>query len=181
MNFDWKSIVKNIAPGIGAALGSVGGPAGALAGKAALSLLANKFVGKPDATEQEIAQAINTASPDQLIKLKELDVEFGIEMGKRGVDLYALEVQDRSDARKQRIEIAKTGKFDWAPEFLTVVVTLGFFSFIFMVAKDPDGIPESVKELLYIMAGAIATKFGSIVDFYFGSSSSARNKDNYTK
>jgi hypothetical protein len=66
---DWKQTVRNVAPTIGTALG------GPLAGTA-VKLLADKFLGKQDATEAEVAAAIQGATSEQLIKLKEIDTEF---------------------------------------------------------------------------------------------------------
>lgn len=156
MSFDWKTIVKNIAPALGTALG---GPIGGIATK----LIADKFLGNPNASEQEIAQAINAASPDQLLKLKELDNNFAIEMGRQGVDLYALEVQDRSSARDRE----KTVK-DKTPSilaFTTLILTVGL-----IVYFSNKGFDETEKSIIFMMI-QLCTAFFM---YYYGDSNRSK-------
>lgn len=94
--FDWKSLVKTVAPVLGTALG------GPMAG-AATKFIADKFLGNPDASEKEIADALMSSSPEQLIKLKELDNTFAIEMKRLDVDVYRIDAEDRHSARNRQI------------------------------------------------------------------------------
>jgi hypothetical protein len=84
----WKDIIRSIAPTIGTALG------GPLAGTAT-KFIADKMLGKADATQEEIELAIIGASPEQLTKLKELDHQFKLEMKNLEIDVYELEYKDR--------------------------------------------------------------------------------------
>jgi hypothetical protein len=103
MSFDWKQLVKTVAPVLGTALG------GPMAG-AATKFIADKFLGNPNASEQEVVQAIQTATPDQLIKLKELDNDFKIEMRAYDSDDFKTETQGRANAYNREIEINKIPK-----------------------------------------------------------------------
>lgn len=98
MAFDWKSIVKTIAPALGTALG---GPMAGIATK----FIADKFLGNPEATEKEIAEAVFSATPDQLLKLKELDNSFNLEMKRLDVDVYNIDYLDRDSARKRQMAV----------------------------------------------------------------------------
>ena len=66
MGFDWKSLLGNVAPILGTA---IGGPFGALAGTAIKAVL-----GLPDdSDEKAMASALAKATPDQLLALQNAD------------------------------------------------------------------------------------------------------------
>lgn len=153
---DWKSIVKTVAPVLGTALG------GPMAG-AATKFIADKFLGNPDASEEEIAQALSTASPEQLIKLKELDNTFALEMKRLEVDVYRLELQDKDSARKREMEVK-----DWTPAILAYALSVGFFSVVWKLMSD-----GAVTEADQIILTTISNLFLIALTYYFGSS----NKD----
>ncbi len=88
---DWKSIVKVVAPTIATGLG---GPLAGLATKA----LSEVLLGRPDGTEDEVAQAVLGANPDQLLAIKQADQEFAKEMKRLDIDLEKTYVADTSDA-----------------------------------------------------------------------------------
>ena len=73
MEFDWKSIVKTVAPILATALG------GPLAG-AATSAISQALLGKKDGTETEIATILQTASPETLLALKKANQDFEVKM-----------------------------------------------------------------------------------------------------
>ena len=62
---DWKALVKTVAPVLGTALG---GPLGG----AATKFLTGKLLGDENASEQELADFIGGASPEQLLQIKQL-------------------------------------------------------------------------------------------------------------
>ena len=62
--FDWKALVRTVAPVIGTALG---GPIGNLAAQA----ISTVFLGTPDGTEDQIAEAVARATPEQLLALRQ--------------------------------------------------------------------------------------------------------------
>jgi hypothetical protein len=57
------------------------------------------------------------------------------------------------------------------------VILIGFFSLLFIIAFKNGGFDESVRSLLDIMIGSLGMSVGTIVNYFFGSSSSSRNKD----
>lgn len=88
-----------------------------------------------------------------------------IEMSKKVV------IEDKQDARDMYIETTKvTGKRDKAVVVLAAVIVIGFFagliSLIFVHLDKGSG----AYELLYMAFGALTMKFGTVVDFFFGSS-----------
>lgn len=78
---------------------------------------------------------------------------------------------DKSNARGREIEVVKaTGKRDYALITLAAVIVIGFFaglvSLVFVTLDKGSG----TYELLYMMFGALVTKFGTVVDYFFGAS-----------
>jgi hypothetical protein len=80
-------------------------------------------------------------------------------------------LDDKSNARGREVEVTKsTGKRDYALISLAVVIVIGFFaglvSLVFVTLDKGSG----TYELLYMMFGALIAKFGTVVDYFFGSS-----------
>lgn len=164
MAFDWKDLVKNVAPVIGAALG------GPLAG-AATRFLAEAWLGKEDATEQELAEAIVGASPEQLVKLRELDQSFKLKMRELEIDVFRLEVDDRKSAR----DLARA---DMRPQIiLSVIYTIGYFTLMYQFVTGDVVIPIQNKDLLLPLIGVMTAAQIQIMNFWFGSSSGSKAKD----
>ena len=67
----------------------------------------------------------------------------------------------------------KTDKMKW---FLVIATTLGVFGIIGLLFFQP--VPDAVENVLFAVVGTILGKWGTMVDFNFGSSSgSARKSD----
>lgn len=138
-------IVKNVAPAIAIALG---GPAAG----AAVKFLGDKFLGNPNASEEEITNAIAQATPADLIKLKELDQQFLLEQVKLKVqseqnNLQADSQQLETVNQTIRAEYASNDNFTrrWRPTwgyvmaFTWAVTFLGItFSILYSVIKAPQ-------------------------------------------
>lgn len=159
-----KSIVRTVAPAIGTAL------AGPLGGTA-VKYLADKFLGKPDASEAEVAEAIAGASPEQLIRLKELDNDFAKHMASLGVDLERIAQQDRSSAR----ELAKVN--NWPHILLSTIYTSGYFYVLNMFFTGQFNVPTTNSGLAEGLVLVLTTAQTLILQFWFGSSVGSKVKD----
>ena len=78
---------------------------------------------------------------------------------------------DKSNARGREVEVTKaTGKKDNSVTILAGVIVFGFFagliSLVFVHLDKGSG----AYELLYMAFGALTMKFGTVVDYFFGSS-----------
>jgi len=168
MSFDWKAVVKSIAPTIGTALG---GPLGGVAG-----LALSKALGVSDDSakdETAMAAAIQGANPDQLLALKKADQDFALQMQQLGFKnieaLEAIAAGDRASARDREI---KTG--DWTPKVLGITITIGFFGLLsWLLCKEP---PEKSRDILNIMMGSLGSAWIGVVSYYFGSSVGSARK-----
>jgi hypothetical protein len=161
---NWKSIVKKIAPTIGTALG------GPLAGSA-IKAISQALLRKDDADEKEIEKAISVASPEELTKLKEIDAKFKTDLKALDVDLEKIAADDRVSARRRQIETKDT-----MPNWLAVLILVGFFGVL--AALFFFDIPADQKDILNIMLGVLGSMAMGVKEYFYGSSSGSRGKDN---
>lgn len=163
MAFDWKAPLRVLAPTIATALG------GPMAG-AAVTALSNKLLGKPDGTQEEISAVIAGAKPEDLLKLKELEVEFKEHMAQLGVELDKLEVDDRKSARDRQVALK-----DWVPSALALVIVATLMTMMGLMFSRviPAANHDAFMNLLGILEGAVL----SVMNFEFGSSRGSKEKD----
>lgn len=168
MKFDWKKIVGAVAPTLATALG------GPLAG-VAVKTIASQLLGKPDATEDEVAAAVAGADPQTLIRLKELDLEFKKTMTDAGIKLEEIAAADRNSARQREA----TTHDSWTPRILAGIIVTGFLGCVYAVF---GGHVEGIKDPLVIgligtLIGYTSSKTDLVYSYYFGSSASSKAKD----
>lgn len=151
-----KKILGSVAPFLGSL---IGGPLGAAAGK----VVGNVLLGNEDASTAEIERALASASPEDLVRLREIDAEYKARMAEVGIDEQKIAAMDRDSARKREIEVK-----DIMPAVLAVLLTIGFFGVL--AALMIHSIPPTTKDVIQVMLGALGTAWISTVTYYFGSS-----------
>ncbi len=153
-----KSVVGAVAPSLGTALG---GPLGGMASKVICDVL-----GCED-NPKAIDNAIQSATPEQLLELKKAEKQFEVQMKELDVDLFALETADKQDAR------TKFSK-DWTARIIGILTVSGFMGYIFLVTLQP---PEQNSEaLINLVLGYLGGLASAIISFYFGASHSDKGE-----
>lgn len=165
MKGELLSIIRTVAPGIATALG------GPLAGMA-VRAVSQTLLGRPDGTQEEVEAIIAGASPSDLLKLKELDKHFKIEMKKLDVDLDRIEAGDRDSARKRHMVMK-----DKLPAVLAIVVIAGFFITVGYVLSGRVKLSGPDAVLIGTLVGYVSAKAEQVVSYYFGSSSGSAKKN----
>jgi hypothetical protein len=155
-------LLGQVAPTLATALG------GPLAGLA-VKTLSNVLLGNEEGSESDIAKAMQTASPDQLAAIKQIDADFKVRMAELEIDLERISASDRDSARKREISVG-----DHTPKVLAAVITLGFFGILFWMFVY--GVPKNGNEALLLMLGALQTAFTGVIAYYFGSSAGSKAK-----
>ena len=162
---DWKSIVGTVAPWIGTALG---GPLGGMAVSAVADAL-----GLSDKTEGAIKQALSGATPEQMLALKTADQTFALQMQELGFKnvetLAALAVENTKDARAMQVQTRSR-----VPAILSNVITVGFFGIL--VGMMYGQLKTTDNQSLLILLGALASAWGAVVNYFFGSSADSGRK-----
>jgi hypothetical protein len=149
-----KNLVGSVAPTLGAALG---GPLGGMASQVICDVLGCQN------NQKSIQNAINSATPEQMLELKKAEQSFELQMKELEVDVFKLEVADKQDAR---------GKFskDWTARIMGIAVVGGFMGYIFLVTLQP---PEQNSEaLINLVLGYLGGLASAVISFYFGASDS---------
>ena len=160
---DWKRLVRGVAPGLATALG------GPLWG-AAVQSISQATLGRPDASEEEVAAAVATGGAEALAKLKEAEQTFLLRMKELDIDVEKVHQSDCADARGMA---AKTGDV-WTPRLLAIGITAGFFGVLSWLLVE--GKPEAGGDALLVMLGALGGAWASVVAYYFGSSAGSAAK-----
>lgn len=174
-----KELIGTSAPVIGTLLG---GPAGGAVGG-----LISKVLGV-DNTPEAIELAL-TNNPDALLKIKELETSKELAILQAELENKRIEVasvidnrkldnekdqmflSDKQSARSRQVDSEKaTGKVDVALYAIAGVIVVAFFvsilALIFITLDKQSG----TYELLLMLFGALTTKFGTVVDYFFGAS-----------
>jgi len=157
-------LVGQVAPSIATALG------GPLAG-VAVRTLSGALFGHEEGTEQQVAEAIASATPEQLAAIKKTDADFKVRMKELDIDLERIAAGDRDSARQMQRETK-----DWLPKALAIFITFGFFGILLWMMVM--GLPKTGIEALLMMVGSLTTAFTGVMQFYFGSSAGSKEKNN---
>ena len=163
MPFDWKKIVRTIAPTIGTALG------GPMAG-IAVQAVSNAVLGKPDGTEDEISAVLLGANQETLLALKKADNDFKLRMKELEIDFEKLAYDDADSARKREMEIK-----DNMPAILAVLLVSMFG--VALYSLFTIAIPEGNKATIYTMIGSLGTLTITACAYYHGSSRGSAQKN----
>lgn len=165
----WQDKVRNIAPTIGKALGMVGGAQGAVAG-AALSALSKALLGKPDATEAEVAERVANWKPEDELVLKAAEQKFTLDLIDKAVALEQVDAGDRANARTREIST-----HDTTTRILAFLV-IGMLATA-LILLNTHAIPDSNRDAMNQFVGVLYGATGSVLSYYFGSSVGSRMKD----
>jgi hypothetical protein len=163
---DFMRIIGAVAPSLATA---VGGPIGGMAVK-----FITDAMGIPsDSSKDDIAKAINNATPDQLVALKKAENDFTVRMKELDIDLERIASGDRDSARRRESQVR-----DWMPRILAFVIVAGFMGTVFMVLL---GYVEGMKDPLMAttvgtLIGFVSAKAEQVIAYYFGSSNSSQQK-----
>jgi hypothetical protein len=164
MSFDWSSLkgaIGNVLPAIASVIGTP------LAG-GAVKTLCNALGLKDDSSPTDIEAAYQSATPEQLIRLKELDSIERIRMEE-------ISAYNTNSAREMAKEMVKAGAFDWTPRFLVMAtVSMLFILTVACLFINQDTADTTIiNNVIQTLTNLLLLGFG----YYFGSSSSSRNKD----
>ncbi len=151
-----------IAPTIATALG---GPMAGVAVKA----LAKGLWDAEDVPEDTIADTLLNSAPADLVKLKEIEAQFVADLQNAGIELERIAAEDRASARDRQVKMR-----DWTPAVLGILIIAGFFGVLSAIFYL--GLPDDGGEVLLIMVGALGAMTSQVGNFFFGSSTGSKEK-----
>src|SRR6056297_2704287 len=160
---DWKDTLVAIAPTLASALG------GPLAGLAVG--LATKALGKTEGSESDLAAAIATGDPEVLVKLKEVETQFKLELKRLDVELDKVNATDRDSARKLAISRGLQPQV-----VLSTIYTVGFVWLLWELFAGEAEVPKEHLGLANVLIGMLGAGQTQILNFFLGSSSGSKEK-----
>jgi len=163
MSFNWKSTLATVAPMIASAVGTPVAGMAVSAGLAALGITPEQ-----GNEEKQLAQAMQNATPADMLKLKEADNKFKTDMAKVGVDLEKLNQAGLDSARNMQI---KTGS--WVVPILAMFTVGGFFTVVGFILTGKVPLDST---LTGFVLGAVSSKAEQVYNFFFGSSKGSKDK-----
>lgn len=159
-----RSALARTAPELARALG---GPlAGAATEAVARAVLGDDAMAAPP---EAIEEAVRAAGPDALLALKRENNAFRVAVLEAAGAEQAIHAADRASARAR--EVARK---DWVPGCLALVVVGGFFAVLAVMLTRR--VPAGAETEFSIMLGALATMAAAVMNYYFGSSASSKEK-----
>jgi len=162
-----STILQGVSTTLATALG------GPLAG-AAVSMLGKSILGDENATEEAIAQAISGGSPEVVLKIKEADNNFKLEMEKIGYQREKLGYDNTINARAREVAIQQAGRTSWEMITIAVVSLLSLPSCLALLfLAEP---PQTAEAAILILIGTINSMVITVVGYYFGSSIGSKQK-----
>ena len=132
---------------------AVGGP---LVGSA-VEMIAGKLGVKNDPVSGE--KRLANPTPEDLVELKALEVELEAKFIDAGIDIFALENEDRQDARKHFSK-------DWTSRLIAILLVVGFICYIMVITIQPP--TENSEAVINLILGYTGGLVSAIVSFYFG-------------
>lgn len=161
-----NDFLRSIAPTVASALlGPLGGAAVAAIGE---------IIGIDKATQKDIGDAIQGGSltPEQVGKLRQLELQYQADEKERGFRYADLEFRDRDSARKAAVDGGMLGHLFWLS---VIVLALTFGTEVFVLFNGyPDSLPEMVvgRVLGFLEATSVMT-----LSYWFGTSHSSAIKN----
>ena len=168
--------VTDYAPGLAGILALVPGvgtvPAAALGAVAALG----RSLGLGSQAKPEDVLSAISADPEIRLKAMVAENDFAVKMGQQELDKLKAELADVQSARSRQVESEKaTGKRDLNLYVLAWTIILGFFILMGFLLKWP--VPEDQNGVVFMLFGALATGFGQVLQYFFGSSKGSSDKN----
>ena len=164
----WSDISKVLGPVAPIVGGLIGGPAGAGIGSVISGLLG--VANKPDA----VIDALKS-DPDALVKIKQYEIDHKYDLQKIQLETVKANLADVQDARsRQNRHEEATGKSDINLYVLAWTIVIGFFGLIGTMMYV--AIPAESNNIIYMLFGTLAAGFGSVMQYFFGSSRGSKEK-----
>jgi hypothetical protein len=164
MDFDWKALVRTVAPAVASVFGT---PAAGLGVRVLTDVLLGP--GEP-ADESKVAASLAQATPEQLLALKKADQDFATRLKELDLRLEEIDADDRRDARARAAAMQ-----DRSPVWIGAMILLvwGAVNIGLIFVAPPKADPAIVGRIL----GMIDAATLAFLYWLYGSSKGSRVKD----
>jgi hypothetical protein len=178
---DWEDVAnaaKSIAPGASAlcdVLSLIPG-VGTIAGGAKLGIKAlTAALGVSEDAKPDQVMAAIQADPQAALKILQAENDYKLEVQRISLEELKAGLADVQGARTRQVEHEKvTGKTDYNLYLLAWTIVVGFFLLMGFLLKIP--VPQDQNGVIFMLFGSLATGFGQVLGYFFGSSKSSADK-----
>lgn len=160
---EWLKKIAGYAPDIVGAIVS----GGATLPATALRIISKELTGVETDNIDLVEKAVNNATPDQLLKLRQANFDFIVRKMQLQNEELANQRADTQDARKQH-------KGHWMTWLLPLLMFLLFSAMAYGLMKW--AIPTENKDILVFMAGQVSGFMAAGVTYWLGSSRGSAEK-----
>jgi hypothetical protein len=180
MAFDWKTLVKTVAPTIASVFGT---PLAGMGVTALLNVLLPTDAPRPADPESFIAQALSVANPDLLLKVKQAEEQFTLDLKRLDIDLAKFldenAVKNTASARDLKVQWMKSDKWDYEPYLATAVcLAFGYAEWwVFQYAVAIHTMEPNQAILIGRVLGTVDAAFMILLNFRWGNSRSSEQKN----
>ena len=158
----WTDVIAAVAPGLATMLG---GPLAGIAVKA----ISDKLLGHTNGTDDEVAAAIQSMAPADLVKLKEVEAELQKSLTDAGVKLEDIAAKDRDSAR-----VRQSALKDPTPTILAVAILAAFGTVLYQLMTGASLGTDA--QVVYILLGTLTASVTQVLNYFFGSSAGSAAK-----
>lgn len=158
-----KQLIGNVAPTIA---GALGGPGAALA----ISSLSNAIFGFPNASEQQISQALAANNPELMLKLKQADLDFISKQKELEIEELKTQLADVANAREREIQT-----HDKTPRNLAYIITFAFFVFYACMWKFT--VQPEMRDIANAFGQTLLNTWVGAMAYFLGTSVGSKSKD----
>lgn len=138
--------------------------------------LIGKVLGVDPSDEAGLVQAMQNATPDQILALKQAEMTHETELARISADLDKDFLKDRQDARGRDLKLKQAGYHNYRADIMIVVAFISFCFLCYMVNSN-DTIKPAVLTIFNVSIGALLKMLGDAFQFEFGSSRGSKEKD----
>lgn len=172
---DWTDVgeaLAGVAPGLAnALLPGIGGPAVALIEKA-LGVAPGVFAGNPAAA----AQAIQAATPEQIVALQHAQNELPLATMANEMDALEAQLADVQSARARDVALAQAGRKNSRPTVMLIGAYLSVIVVAALLATGKVDAATAVGGFLIAVGTMFVNKIATAFDYEYGSSRGSEAK-----
>jgi hypothetical protein len=178
MDFDWKALVRTVAPAIASVFGT---PLAGMGVTAILNAVLPEGEAPPAKPEEYLAKVLANANPDIMLKLKTAEQQFTLDIKKLDIDLEKyleqLELESVKGAQDLKKHWLLSGKFDYEP-FLAIGVfgAFGYAEWWVFAHATLTGMDPGASVLIGRVLGTVDAAFMLLLGFRWGTSHDSGRK-----
>lgn len=158
----WKDTLRELAPTVA---GALGGPFAMTAVNIVADLLG------VEADEKKVGDLVASGDPDVLLKLREGEQKFKVEMRRLGVEQSRIAGADRASARKSGDTVKHLPQM-----VLGVVYTGGFIWLLVSLFTGVIEVAPEQQQIANILLGMLGAGQAQVLNYFFGSTTGSKDK-----